>query len=117
MTMTTDERAFIHSHIDVAARYLELGSGESAIYASAYPGVKTIDVVESSETVDNESLLADTAISHALLAKKLRFHMMNTGKRSEWGCPKYVSTKPLWPNCSLSVFSKKSKHDVGACRR
>jgi hypothetical protein len=68
MTITKDGRAFIHSHIDASARYLELGFGESAIYASAYPGVKTIDVVESSETFVNESLLADTARSHALSA-------------------------------------------------
>jgi hypothetical protein len=112
MTMTTDEQSLIHSHIDASAHYLEFGSGESTIYASASSGVKTIDAVESSETFVNESLLPDTSISHALSAQKLKFHIINIGETSKWGCPKYSSTKPLWPNYSLSVFSKKSKHDL-----
>lgn len=112
MTMTKGELDMLHSYLDSCTNYLEFGSGESTIYASSAPMIKTIDSVESAEIYINENLNLNTEIHTALSNGKLLFHTIDIGDPIEWGDPKNESKKHLWPNYSLSVFSKKSKHDL-----
>jgi len=112
MTMTKNELELLHSYIYSSVHYLEYGSGESTIYASKVPSIKTIDSVESSEGFINEHLKTNDAIVSALSTGKLKFYIINIGETIAWGEPKDDSQKHLWPNYSLSVFSQKSKHDL-----
>ncbi|MDO8281187.1 MAG: hypothetical protein Q7U10_00965 [Thermodesulfovibrionia bacterium] len=112
MPMTKDELKMIHSYIDLSHNYLEFGSGESTIYASTAPMIKSIDSVESSEGYISEYLKPNTAITNALSTGKLLFHIIDIGETIAWGYPKNELKKHLWPNYSLSVFTKKSNHDL-----
>lgn len=51
-------------------------------------------------------------ISNALSTGKLSFHIIDIGETTAWGHPKNEIKKHLWPNYCLSVFSKKSNHDL-----
>lgn len=110
--MTKDEMDILHLYIDKSKHYLEFGSGESTIYASNAPMIKTIDSVESSETFINVNLKTNAAITNALSTGKLLFHIIDIGETTFWGVPINESKKHLWPNYSRSVFSKKSNHDL-----
>jgi hypothetical protein len=112
MNMSNDEMKMLHSYIDSSNHYLEFGSGESTIYASNALMVKTIDSVESSEKYISENLKPNAAITKALSTGKLLFHIIDIGETTEWGLPINESKKHLWPNYSLSVFSRKSNHDL-----
>lgn len=112
MNMTKDEMKVLHSYINKSSHYLEFGSGESTIYASNSPMIKTIDSVESSEKFINENLKPNAAITNALSTGKLLFHIIDIGETTDWGLPINESKKHLWPNYSLSVFSQKSNHDL-----
>ncbi|MDP2904347.1 MAG: hypothetical protein Q8N96_14775 [Methylovulum sp.] len=112
MTMTTDELDILHTHINASTRFLEFGAGASTLYAASVPGIKQIDSVESSESYINENLKHHPAISDALSAGKLLFHVIDIGKTSLWGYPTGFCKKHQWPNYSLSIFSRKSEHDL-----
>ena len=112
MNMTKDEMKMLHSYIDLSNHYLEFGSGDSTVYASSVPMIKTIDSVESSEKYISENLKPNPAISKALSTGKLTFHIIDIGETTEWGLPIDESKKHLWPNYSLSVFTQKSNHDL-----
>ena len=105
MTMTKNESKLLHSLIDSSIHYLEFGSGESTIYASKSPMVKTIDSVESSQKYIEDNLKFNPDIVMALSENKLRFHIIDIGETIKWGWPKNKSKKHLWPNYSLSVLS------------
>ena len=66
-TFTNNEKEVLQAHIDSSINYLEFGSGESTIYASSVPTIKTITSVESSEQFVNERLKHNSAIESALL--------------------------------------------------
>lgn len=112
MTMTKDELKILHTHIDSSKHFLEFGSGASTLYAASVPTVKKIDSVESSESFINENLKPNPVISDALSAGKLLFHVIDIGKTIYWGYPVGFLKRHLWPNYSLSIFSKKSDHDL-----
>ncbi len=112
MAMTKDELDMVHSYMDASHSYLEFGSGESTIYAANASMIKNIDSVESSEKYITENLKPNIAIANALASGKLRFHIVDIGETIDWGYPKNQSKKHLWPNYSLSVFSRQSNHDL-----
>lgn len=112
MTMTKGELEILHSYIDSSSNYLEFGSGESTIYASKSPTIKTIDSVESSQKYIEDNLKPNADIVMALSANKLRFHIIDIGETITWGYPKDKSKKHLWPNYSLSVFSENRNYDL-----
>lgn len=112
MNMTKDEMKLLHSYIDSSNHYLEFGSGESTIYASNVPTIKTIDSVESSDIFINENLKPNAVIANAISAGKLVFHIIDIGETTAWGLPINESKRHLWPNYSLSIFSQKSNHDL-----
>jgi hypothetical protein len=111
-SMTNAEKEMLYSYIDLSINYLEFGSGESTIYASSVPKIKTITSVESSEQYINENLKHNTAIASALSTGKLSFHCVDIGETIAYGEPKDMSKRHLWPNYSLSVFYQKSEHDL-----
>lgn len=112
MTMTKDELQMLHYYIDSSKNYLEFGSGESTIYASKSPMIKTIDSVESSQKYIDDNLKPNADIVMALSANKLRFHVINIGETIDWGFPKDKSKKHLWPDYSRSVFSENRNYDL-----
>lgn len=105
--MTKGELEMLHSYMDSSSNYLEFGAGASTIYAAKTPMIKTIDSVESSEKYIDENLKSDISIINALSTGKLRFHIIDIGETIAWGYPKDTTKKHLWPNYSLSVFTKK----------
>lgn len=111
-TMTSAEKEVLHSYIASSLNYLEFGSGESTIYASSVPTVKTITSVESSEQFLNENLKKNPAVARALLTGKLSFHVVDIGEIGYWGYPIDLSRKHLWPNYSHSVFQQKNDYDL-----
>lgn len=111
-TMTKNELEMLHSYIDSSNHYLEFSSGESTIYAANSLSLKTIDSVESSEKFIDKNLRSNAIITNALSTGKLVFHIIDIGETITWGYPKNKSKEHLWPNYSLSVFSKTSKHDL-----
>jgi hypothetical protein len=110
--MSGKEIALLHGHIDASKRYLEFGSGESTIYAAGSPNILRIDSVESSAAFVKESLENNEAIARALVSGKLRFHIIDIGRSGAWGFPEQVEKQHLWPNYCLSVFARKSDHDM-----
>ena len=112
MTMTEGELDMLHTYMDSSTDYLEFGCGESTIYVSSAPMIKNIDSVESSEKFILKSLKSNADIDSAISAGKLFFHIIDIGDTRGWGHPTDESKKHLWPNYSLSVFSKKSNHDL-----
>jgi hypothetical protein len=112
MTMTKNELTMLHSYIDAATHYLEFGSGESTIHASKSSSIKTVDSVESSQDYVNENLKNDLYIIDALSAGKLCIQLIDIGETIYWGYPKNTSKKHLWPNYSLSIYSRSKKYDL-----
>lgn len=112
MTMTIGEKETLYSYIAKSTHYLEFGAGESTVYASSVPTLKTITSVESSEQFVNDQLMHKPAIANALATAKLSFHFVDIGETVAWGYPKNNLKKHLWPNYALSVFRQKSNHDV-----
>ncbi|MDO9104355.1 MAG: hypothetical protein Q7U57_05280 [Methylovulum sp.] len=112
MTMTTDELDILHAHLDSSTQFLEFGAGASTLYAASVPSIKRIDSVESSESYINENLKPNPLIADALSAGKLLFHVIDIGRTSFWGYPAGFCKKHQWPNYSLSIFSRKSEHDL-----
>jgi len=110
--MTTDELNILHTHIKSSTQFLEFGAGASTLYAASVPTIEQIDSVESSESFINENLKPNPIISNALSAGKLLFHVIDIGRTSFWGYPSGFRKKHQWPNYSLSIFSKKSEHDL-----
>ena len=110
--MTSGELALLRSCLDSAVSYLEFGAGASTIHASSVPTIERIDSVESSGEYVDEHLLPNAAISAALSAGRLAFHVIDIGETSKWGYPIDASKKHLWPNYSLGVFSRPSTHDL-----
>lgn len=98
--------------MDSSTNYLEFGAGESTIYASSAPMIKTIDSVESSQKYIDENLKPNVEIAKAIAMKKLQFHIVDIGETIAWGYPKDESKKHLWPNYSLSIFSQKKFYDL-----
>lgn len=111
-TMTTSEKEILHSYIDSSINYLEFGSGESTIYASSVPTIRSITSVESSAQFVNDNLMPNPVIANALSAGKLSFHIVDIGEIVAWGKPKDNSKNKLWPNYSLSAFCRKSDYDL-----
>ena len=111
-TFTNAERKMLYSYIGASNNYLEFGSGESTIYASSVPTIKTITSVESSKQFFEKNLIHNPAIASALSTGKLSFHFVDIGETIDLGHPKDTSKKHLWPNYSLSVFNQKSEHDL-----
>jgi hypothetical protein len=110
--MTSGELALLQSCLNSAARYLEFGSGASTVHASSVPTIRNIDSVDSSGEYIDEHLRPNEAISSALSAGRLEFHVVDIGATSKWGYPIDKSKKHLWPNYSAAVFSKPSHHDL-----
>jgi len=112
MTMTADELSILHTQMNSATRFLEFGAGASTLYAASVPTIQQIDSVESSESFINENLKPNPVISEAISAGKLFFHVIDIGRTWLWGYPMGLCKKHQWPNYSLSIFSKKSEHDL-----
>ena len=112
MTMTKDELEILHSYIDSSTYYLEFGSGESTIYASKSPKIKTIYSIESSQRYIDGNLKSNANIATALSTNKLHFCVIDIGETISWGYPKDKSKMHLWPNYSLSVFSENKNFDL-----
>jgi hypothetical protein len=111
-TYTNAEKKKLYSYIDASINYLEFGSGESTIYASSVPTIKTITSVESSKQFVDKHLIHNPAIASTLSTGRLSFHFVDIGETIDFGHPKDTSKKHLWPNYSLSVFNQKSEHDL-----
>ena len=112
MTMTTAELEVLHSHIDSSTKFLEFGAGASTVYAASVPGIQQIDSVESSAEFVDTNLKPDPAISQALSAGKLLFHIIDIGKTFSWGYPASFCKKHRWPDYSFGIFRQRSEHDV-----
>ena len=112
MTMTDGELALLHRCMGGCTRYLEFGSGESTLYAASLPNILRIDSVESSAGFVDENLRDKEIITQAAASGKLRFHIVDIGKTVAWGHPENDEKKHLWPNYCLSVFTRKSEHDL-----
>lgn len=110
--MLKNELEILHKHIDSSTMYLEFGSGESTVYAAGAKSIKHIDSVESSEEFVEENLKSKSVVVEALESGKLTLNVIDIGKTGLWGFPVNKEKKHLWPNYSLSVFSKKSEHDL-----
>lgn len=112
MTMTANELDILHAQINAATRFLEFGAGASTVYAASVPTLAQIDSVESSADFIDQSLKPQPAISEALSAGKLLFHVVDIGKTVLWGYPASICKRHQWPNYSLSIFSRRSEHDL-----
>ena len=112
MTMTGGELNLLHGEINSCKHYLEFGAGDSTIYAAGVPSVESIDSIESSPQYVSDHLLNNNLIHNAMERGVLTFHTIDIGETVEWGCPKDSSKRHLWPNYSMSVFTKESEHDL-----
>mgnify|MGYP001325936108 CR=1 FL=1 len=110
--MTNRELALLQSCLHAAQNYLEFGSGASTIHASHVPTIRHIDSVDSSGKYIDEHLRPNEAISSALSAGRLEFHVVDIGETSKWGYPIDKSKKHLWPTYSNGVFARPSHHDL-----
>ncbi|MCG8634101.1 MAG: hypothetical protein MI863_09755 [Desulfobacterales bacterium] len=112
MTMTENEKEVLHAYLNSAVHYLEFGSGESTVYAAGVDTIQRIDSVESSIDFVESHLSPLPVIQSALASGKLGFHFVDIGPTGKWGYPASNRKKHLWPSYSLSIFSKKSEHDL-----
>jgi len=110
--MTNSELNILHRHLDASVRYLEFGAGDSTLYAAGASSIIRIDSVDSSRAHIDKNLKSHPIISDAISKKKLAFHVIDIGETGGWGYPVNDDKKHLWPNYSLSVFSRESRHDL-----
>lgn len=109
--MTNGELDLLHQYLDASVLYLEFGAGDSTLYAAEARSILKMDSVESSHTFI-ENLKSHKIILEALEKQKMVFHEIDIGETGSWGYPMNYEKKHLWPNYSLSVFSRESKHDL-----
>ena len=110
--MTPGELALLQSCLNSAVHYLEFGAGASTIHASNVPSIRHIDSVDSSGQYIDEHLRPNPAISSALSAGRLAFHVIDIGATSKWGYPVDKSKRHQWENYSSGVFLRPSHHDL-----